>query len=125
MIYHPLVEEYFFKPKHVGEIDCNLPNTLHTGIGIVGQGDYYVLYVSFEKACVRRASFKAYGNPYLLASLEWACNQLEKAKIDELVLCKYQDLLGLFDMPKRYYPTALQVEKGYNKMVQLLRESNV
>lgn len=123
MIYAPVVEAYFFKPQHVGELNINEEGVSHINVGLPSQGDYFVLYVLIdEKNHIIKACFKARGNPYLIAGVEWICCQLQGAAIESLKDFEQEELFSLFQMPERYLPTALLLEKGYNHMVKYLRE---
>lgn len=123
MNYNELVEHYFFQPEHVGQLDSNQARVFHSRTGSASQGDYFDLYLCCdEDGVILQACFKAYGNPYLIAGVEWACRQLVGKHIDEHSGIDYNLLIQLFDIPRSYYPVALLVEKGYSDVVKKLKD---
>ncbi|MDP1604803.1 MAG: iron-sulfur cluster assembly scaffold protein [Legionella sp.] len=123
MIYNELVENCFFEPKHVGMMDCHLKNTLCHQVGNVSQREYFDLYLSFdETGQILKACFKAYGNPYLIAGVEWVCRQLEGTLINEHPKFDYHFVVQKLAIPKSYYPIALLVGNGYHDIVHTVKE---
>ncbi len=123
MMYNKLVERCFFSPKHVGILDLTHVLSVFYRGGEVGRGDVFDFYLLCdEKGVVLKASFKAYGNPYLIAAAEWLCQQLEGSQINEHPRFNYACLLQEFGIPKTRYPVALQIEDGYKELVHLMKE---
>jgi len=119
MNYNKLVERCFFQPEHVGVLDSSQAGVCHSRTGDASRGDYFDLYLCCEKSgLILKACFKAYGCPYLIAGLEWICGQLEGSSISEHPRIDYKALVQLLDMPRRYYPVALLVEKAYCDVVK-------
>jgi NifU-like protein involved in Fe-S cluster formation len=118
MMYNERVELCFFSPKHVGVIDLSLPLSVHYRGGEVGRGDVFDLYLQCDKlGTVLKASFKAYGSPYLLAAAELVCQRLEGDNIRNHPKVDYNFLVKELDIPKTRYPVALRIEDGYREIV--------
>lgn len=120
MIYNKIVEDCFFYPQHVGELAQELPYvvcgtskiSLNTAIKFYWQCDKNQILV--------QCRFKAVGNPYLIAGLEWVCRQIEGRKLDEVQTLDYLLLIRELDIPKTYYPIALQIDTLYKEMIGLM-----
>ena len=109
MMYNDKVEEYFFYPKHIGRID--LTESLTAYFGINQKGLVIDLYVQCsEHKVITRACFKARGDPYVIACLEWLCRRLEGLSLDQLTEVNYQVLIEALAIPAAKYPIAIQVE---------------
>lgn len=122
MSYNKLVECYFFNPEHVGMLDINQPEVLHHRGGIPGMGDVYDLYLCFDKTgLIKAARFKAFGNPYLIASLELVCQILEGSTLDDHPKFDHSWLVSELEIPKTRYAVALQVEDGYQDLIKQLK----
>lgn len=119
MMYNQLVESCFFEPKHSGKIDVSLPFVAYYRGGEKGRGDYFDLYLRCdENENIIQARFKAYGSPYLIASLELLCQELEGTLITNHPHFDDESyLLEKLDIPKNRYPVALLVLDGYREIV--------
>jgi nitrogen fixation protein NifU and related proteins len=123
MIYNELVESCFFQPKHAGVLDCTQKNTHKSQAGSAARGEYFDLYLSFDDAGkILQACFKACGNPYLIAGVEWVCRQLQGTLIDEHPNFDYHFLVKKLAIPKKHYPVALLLENGYRDMVNAVKD---
>ncbi len=135
MMYNELVEDCFFLPRHVGILDLQAPLTVHF-VSIqknqsITRIDLYVQCA--ENALIRKACFKATGNPYVIAALEWLCRQIEGKKLDCLEWRSdqknnpqdkqlYQILVKELEIPQNQYPIALQVEDVYKEVFTLMKK---
>ncbi len=123
MMYNELVENCFFRPKHVGVLDLMDNRCVFYRNGEPGRGDFFDFYLLCnKKGLIVKAKFKAYGNPYLIAGAEWLCRQLEDSQIDEHPRFDYAFLLKELDIPKLRYSVALQLEDGYRELVKSMKE---
>ncbi|WP_454785785.1 iron-sulfur cluster assembly scaffold protein [Legionella sp. WA2024007413] len=124
MMYNKIVREYFFSPKHVGVLDLND----HFAVGVKnnqkGQGiiELYMQYI--PDGTMVRACFKTNGNPYVIASLEWLCRQLEGKTIDAAPQIDYQFIVKELDIPVAQYPIALRIVDVYREVLLLLKKIN-
>ncbi|WP_419420389.1 iron-sulfur cluster assembly scaffold protein [Legionella sp. D16C41] len=123
MNYNKLVESYFFQPKHVGTLDNTLSRTVYCSLSDAFKSNYFNLYLACNEAgLIVTACFKACGSPYLIASLEWLCQQLEGSDIGEHPQLSYRTLIKQLEIPNHLYPIAILVEKGYNHIILAMKE---
>lgn len=124
MMYNKVVEDCFFLPRHAGVIDLTAPLTVHFSSSQKNQSLTKIeLYVQCTKnGVISKACFKAVGNPYVIAALEWLCRQIEGVQIENLSPFNYQVLIKELAMPMKHYPIALQVEDVYKEILVLMRK---
>ncbi len=123
MMYNQIVEQYFFYPEHTGVIDLSNPLSAHLRRGQRQQG----MLIDFYMQCagdglIQKVCFKAMGNPYTIASLEFLCRHLEGENISSLPEFNYSMLVKIMDIPNTQYPVALQVEEIYKEILVLMRQ---
>jgi|GEM_PF-1729807 len=120
MNYNEVVESCFFEPHHVGVLDCTQAFTV---CGKAGTQEQYDLYLQCdETGKIIDSAFKAYGNPYLVAGVEWICRQLKGSNINQHPYLDYKMLVQELAIPKNYYPIALLMEKGYKNTIALMKK---
>ena len=123
MMYNKIVEDCFFSPIHVGMLDLTKDHTSHVGIGKKGKGTVIDFYLQCNaNGLIERACFKAIGNPYTIAALEWLCRQLEGAQLMELPVINYQTMIKILAIPRHQYPAAVQVEDVFKEVVSLMKK---
>ena len=127
MMYNKVVEDCFFALNHGGHLDENKPYTVCSHNQLSGYQGLISLCIQCEPCgIVTKACFRAQGNPYLLAGLEWVCRQLEGEPIHLHPKIDYQCLMKILDIPDTQYPVALRIEEVYrqtiNKMQIKLKE---
>lgn len=122
MIYNKLVQKLFFDAQHAGNLDCNWPRTIMTQLGIKGSS-WIELYVNYDRqGIITQSCFKTYGNPYLIAALEWLCQYLEGTGINEHPLEVLPLLFKQLEIPATKYPIALQVDSCYRQTITTLKQ---
>ncbi|STX28225.1 NifU family iron binding protein [Fe-S] cluster formation/repair protein IscU, HesB [Legionella beliardensis] len=122
MNYNELVERYFFQPKHVGKLDCLLPNIICCNLSDATRNNYFNLFLAYNSlGRIDKVCFKAYGSPYLIAALEWVCEQLEGSFIKAHPQLTYRMLVERLEIPNHSYPIAILVEKGYNDIINAVK----
>lgn len=126
MSYNTLVENLFFHPQHNGVLDVSQPFTLCTHQGVDNTAVFDLYLACNPQGKIERARFKAVGNPYLLASLEWICRETQDSWLKNHLLFDHKLLIKKLEIPRNRYAAALLAEKGYYeaiaKMNQLLEE---
>ena len=117
-----MVWDCFFSPRHAGSIDLNNPRTAFFKSNQKGQGqiEFYMQYDSSDR--IERACFKTNGNPYLIASLEWLCRQLERKTFADVPEIDYQVIINELEIPVAQYPTALSVVAIYQDVMSLINK---
>lgn len=123
MMYNKSVQDCFFLPRHIGVLDLKSPYTVHYRSGQQNQINIIDLYLQcFENKKISRACFKANGNPYMIAALEWLCRQIEGRDLKDLPVFSYQVLIKELEIPIHQYPVALQVEGIYKEVLTLMND---
>jgi len=123
MIYNKLLEDCFFNSRHVGRMNKDSRDVEILENHLPGRGGTIQLSVRCNnQGIIKQACFKAYGNPYMIASLEWVCRQLADKSIHDLSNIDYQQIVRLFEIPDTQYPVALRIEDIYNEMVLKLKK---
>ncbi|KTD09192.1 putative iron-sulpher cluster proteins NifU [Legionella gratiana] len=122
MMYNKIVQDCFFWPKHVGVIDIN-----HALAGVVKNSQKNQGTIEFYMQCdsegiIIRACFKTNGNPYVIASLEWLCRQLEGKAVDDVPQIDYQLIIKSLDIPIAQYPIALRIVDIYKEVMLLMNK---
>ncbi|MFA5959322.1 MAG: iron-sulfur cluster assembly scaffold protein [Tatlockia sp.] len=120
-MYNKLVESCFFAPQHVGVITQSNPFVFHCRSGARGRGDFFDLYLLAKEGKITQGRFKAYGNPYLIAGLEWLCRQLEGSDVNQHPCYTHLDFAKQLGIPKTRYSVALQLEDGYREIILLMQ----
>lgn len=124
MMYNKVVQDCFFLPRHVGLMDLSAPLTVHFSSSQKNQSfttiDLYLQCI--KNGLIKRACFRATGNPYVIAGLEWLCRQIEGRSLDNLAPINYQLLIKELEIPTNQYPIALQVEDVYKEVLALMKK---
>ncbi len=122
MMYNEVVEHCFFSPKHVGMLSLAQSRTVAYRSGAPKRGDFFDIYLSGdEQGMILKACFKANGNPFLIAAVEWICRQIQGTSITIHPFFSYTILVQQLAIPKLHYSVALQVEEGYCEVIQLMK----
>jgi nitrogen fixation NifU-like protein len=122
-MYNKNVEDCFFHPNHIGVMDLSDLYTVHCRHENPGQ----VVLVDFYLQCtqdriISRACFKASGNPYVIAALEWLCRLTEGRQLDEVAPIDYKTLVNELEIPHAQYPLALQIGTVYKDLLALMKK---
>ncbi|BCA95745.1 hypothetical protein TUM19329_21060 [Legionella antarctica] len=123
-MYNEIVEDCFFLPQHVGIIDLASPLTVHFRSS---QNNLSATRIDLYLQCTKRsliskARFRAIGNPYVIAALEWLCRQSQGRELDSVMSITYQTLIKELEIPTHQYPVALQVEDVYKEVLTLMKK---
>lgn len=117
MMYNEITEDCFFNPRHVGRIDIAKPNTAHVRVNKSGLA--IALYLEYStQRIIKKACFKASGNPYVIGCLEWLCRQIEGLSLDELPEINYQLFVKVLAIPIEKYPSAVQVDFLFKELIK-------
>ena len=124
MMYNIVVEDCFFQPRHVGVIDLTAPLTVHFSSNQKNQSMTKIdMYLQCAiNGVISTALFKANGNPYVIATLEWVCRQIEGRALAELAPLNYQILIKELGIPINQSPIAVQVEDVYKEVLALMKK---
>ncbi|WP_273199484.1 MULTISPECIES: iron-sulfur cluster assembly scaffold protein [Legionella] len=121
MMYNRTVRDCFFSPRHVGVVDlterfANVVKNNQKGQGII---EFYTQCNA--DGIIVRACFKTNGNPYVIASLEWLCRQLEGQTINTVPQIDYQLIVKELNIPVTQYPIAVRVMDVYKEALLLIK----
>ncbi|MCE3046114.1 iron-sulfur cluster assembly scaffold protein [Legionella sp. 16cNR16C] len=122
IIYNELVERCFFKPCHAGILDCSEPYTVHVRAGYPGRSGHFDLYLQCDSGLIKKARFKAFGNPYLIAGLELLCEQVENSSLDGHPHFEHRELARRLDLPKNQQQLVFLIETGYLSAINHMKE---
>ncbi|TAL62754.1 MAG: hypothetical protein EPN84_05990 [Legionella sp.] len=124
MMYNKIVEDCFFNSNHVGLVQPDYPLSAHFKSHVPGQNNRLDLYLVCTKdKIIQRACFKAMGNPYMIAALEWICREIEGLELEQLPVINYPLLVETLAIPNTEYPVAIQVSQAYQEVVKLMRNT--
>lgn len=121
MMYNKTIKDYFFSPAHVGTVNVQDNHSVVVRNEAKGQGDIELSVRFAADGVIEQVCFRSNGNPYLIASLEWLCRQLQGKPIHRLPQVTYQSLLAALGIPKMHYPVAIRVEELYKVLNDKLR----
>lgn len=124
MMYNKTVQDYFFLPKHVGVIDSEQSLVVVVKNRQQNQGAIEFYMQCNANGTIVRACFKTNGNPYIIASLEWLCRQLEGKAIDNVPQIDYPLIIKNLDIPIAQYPVALRIVDIYKEIILLMKNKN-
>lgn len=120
-----MVQDCFFLPKHVGIIDANHSLNVLVKNSQKNQGAIEFYIQCNSKGTIVCARFKTNGNPYVIASLEWVCRQLEGKTIDNVPQIDYLLLIKNLDIPSTQYPIALRIIDIYKEAMLLIKKKPI
>ncbi|WP_298623993.1 iron-sulfur cluster assembly scaffold protein [uncultured Legionella sp.] len=126
MMYNKVVEDCFFHPEHVGVLEASDPLVAHYSYKMMHQKTISMieLYIECSRdGLIRTACFKSNGNPYVLAALEWLCQNIEGTNLDSPPSINYQVLINVLDIPNSQYPVALVIEDVYKETLALMQKN--
>ena len=122
MNYNKLTTSLFFDLQHVGELDCALPMTVCSRIS-VAKNQCSELYLACDQnGWITQAYFKALGEPYLIAGLEWLCRNIVHTSIETHPNIDHAMIVDALSIPEAQYAVALLVETNYRQAIQLLTQ---
>lgn len=123
MMYNKNIEDCFFSPNHSDVIDLDQPYSSHYRSAQSGKNVVIDLYMlcSVDKA-VLKACFKAVGNPYLIAGLEWLCRRIEGLNLTQLLPSYYEQIITDLEIPAHQYPIAVLIDTTYKELLKLAYE---
>lgn len=124
MIYNKTVQECFFSPRHVGLIDLSERFTVVVKNNQKGQGLIELYIQSNSDGTIVRACFRTNGNPYIIASLEWLCRQLEGQTTDTVPQIDYQLIVKELEIPVAQYPIALRIMDVFKEALLLIKDKS-
>ncbi len=123
MIYNDKIENLFFDTQHAGELNCAKPLTICSRMSL-NNHQLTALYLACdEKGWITQAYFKALGDPYLIASFEFLCRQIEHTPLDSHPCVDHAMMVDALLIPKNKYAAAVLVETNYRQAIKLLKQS--
>lgn len=114
----------FFSPRHVGVIDLSERFTIGVKNKQKGQGLIELYIQCNSDGTIVRACFRTNGNPYIVASLEWLCRQLEGHTPYTVPQIDYQLIVKELDIPVAQYPIALRIMDVFKEALLLIKDKS-
>lgn len=122
MMYNKMVEACFFFPKHVGDLSEG-PGVAQCYSAQPSPGAVIKLFMHCDhQQRVTRMCFKATGNPYVIAALEWLCREMEGKLLNELPELNHQLISTQLDIPVAKNPLLFQIEGVFRDLVARMKE---
>lgn len=122
MMYNNIVCDCFFSPRHVGIVSLNNPRAVVVKNMQKGQVAIEFYVQCNPNGIIERACFKTNGNPYVVASLEWLCRQLEGKNIQSVPDIDYLLIIKTLNIPVAQYPIALRIVEVYKEAVLFFKK---
>lgn len=121
MMYNKLVQECFFKARHVGVIGHLVPNRVSYRAEYSNSTLVIELYLQCnDEGQVVHMCFKTNGNPYMIAALEYLCRQSTGKQLSTLAPLNSAEAIRLLEIPKHQTPLLLQVADVYKEVLVLM-----
>jgi nitrogen fixation protein NifU and related proteins len=110
MQYTNEVLHYFSEPKTVGTLDQALPSVVVGKAGSLSAGEVAHLYFDVEHAQIKHATFKAYGNVFVIAACAYVTETLKGQSIAHAKAFNSAQLIDRFEVPAIKKHSILLVE---------------
>ena len=123
MLYNKLVQDCFFQPRHVGTLDLTEP--LVSYYRIEQQKPRVIIDLYIQCSCIgliTKVCFKANGNPFVIAAMEWLCRRVEGTDVMKPESVNHQLLINELEIPLSQYPVALLIEDVYKESLILMKK---
>jgi NifU-like protein involved in Fe-S cluster formation len=121
MNYNYNVEDYFFNTPYAGSLNNQYARVIEHQQGDYGIGDVILIQVALNKGKIEAVAFKAYGNPYLIASVAMICEFLDGAIIDSLGGLDTEFIINKLEIPQTKIHSLLLAEDAYNELMLKVR----
>ncbi|STY29107.1 iron-sulfer cluster proteins NifU [Legionella wadsworthii] len=123
-MYNRLVHDYFFKPRHVGEIDLKNHFAVVAKNHQKGQGMIELYLQCNSNGTIVRACFRSSCNPFVIAGLEWLCRFVEGKSIHATPQIDYQLIVKELEIPLTQYPLAIRIKNVYEEALLLMKRNH-
>lgn len=117
-MYNDKIKRYFFNTLHAGDVIDSKACCKRVKVGYRNQGVCVLALCVNASQQIVQARFKAFGNPFLIATLEWLCEQLEQCTLTKARQMTRTHWVEALSLPESAMPMALLVEKGLNDVLQ-------
>ena len=117
-----IVLDHFHQPRNVATWDEN-NQTIATGrAGTIGVSDTVQLQLEVVNAKVKSACFRAFGDPYTIASASYTTEAILDQPINGLNKDFHQKLIGILAIPQLKWYCAILVEDALADALESLYE---
>ena len=123
MLYHDNLEKLFFDVQHAGVLHCTKPLTVCCRTNVEKNKNCALYLACDKKGLITQVCFKALGDPYVIASFEWLCRQIELTELKIHPLIDYVMIVDALMIPKARYAAAVLVETNYHQAIHLLKQA--
>jgi len=123
-LYNDLVLNLFYRAAYTNYSDKLDGNLIEFSAGNIEKEQLIQLKCVELEDKIVLARYQAYGCPYLIASSEWLCGQLEGSMFSQINKIKLQDLMDLLDIPIEKKSVILLLEDAMNGIGLQLNNCN-
>lgn len=117
--YNELTKKLFFAPEHAGKLDAPASKTIISRFEAPGAKVSLTLLA--EEGLILQARFQAMGEPFLIAGLEWICQNIQHSSLNIHPKTLHSDLISALEIPKTRYSVAFLVESCYFDAINKLK----
>ena len=123
-IYSSYLIELFTRSDYSDAEDPIMANHYETFAGDINDNSFFQIKCITDEKSIKKIRYRVIGCPYLMASLEWLCENLEKKFIDDVEKIALIDLMEILKIPSDRRSIILLLEDAVNDIrLQLLKKT--
>ena len=124
-IYSSHLIELFTRSDYSDAEDPITANHYETFAGDINDNSFIQIKCVADEKSIKKIRYRVIGCPYLMASLEWLCENLEKQFIDDVQKIALIDLMEILKIPSDRRSIILLLEDAVNDIrLQLLKKQD-
>lgn len=108
--YNEAVRRRFARPRHTGDLDGSFEQTLEAEVAEAGNGARIALAAGIRGGTIAAMTFRAWGCPHLIATLDRACEMLQGQPVSNLEKCDLSNITVELAVPTEKAGRVLLVE---------------
>ena len=123
-IYPSYLIELFARSDYSDAEDPITANHCETFAGDINDNSFIQIKCIADEKSIKKIRYRVIGCPYLMASLEWLCENLEKKFIDDIEKIALIDLMEILQIPSDRKSIILLLEDAVNDIrLQLIKKT--
>ena len=124
-VYSPYLIELFTRSNYSDAEDPITSNYYEAFAGDINDNTFIQIKCITDEKSIKKIRYRVVGCPYLMASLEWLCENLEKKFIYDIEKIALIDLMELLQIPSDRRSIILLLEDVVNDIrLQLLKKTS-
>lgn len=108
--YNEAVRRHFAQPRHAGDLEGSFERTLEAAVSEAGNGARVALAAGVRGGTIAAMTFRAWGCPHLIATLDRACEILQGQPVSNLEKCDLSNITEELAVPTEKAGRILLVE---------------